>query len=162
MESEETKKPTSVWERLRARLAEKGVYIGINQFEDLEDLGLADLEDINVDFGSKRGGIKVVCVPPDLKSSADKMKESPRDQVVMVRVDDDTRDQLDAWVKTGAVKSRSEAAALFIREGLAVRVDELEQLRGALSDVEAAQERLRDKARQVFGGGDPEATSQDD
>ncbi len=81
----------------------------------------------------------------------EEMGRSPRDQVVMVRVDSETSEALDAWVETGAVKSRSEAAALFIREGLKVRADELERLRGALTDVEKARERLRKEARKVFG-----------
>jgi len=98
---------------------------------------------------SKR--VKVVCVTPGLKDSVDEMGKSPRDQVVMVRVDTETSEALDAWVQTGAVKSRSEAAALFIREGLRVRADELERLKGALEDVEAARERLRRQARHVFG-----------
>ena len=98
---------------------------------------------------SKR--VKVVCVTPGLKDSVDEMGKSPRDQVVMVRVDTKTSEALDAWVETGAVKSRSEAAALFIREGLSVRADELERLKGALDDVEAARERLREQARHVFG-----------
>jgi len=100
---------------------------------------------------SKR--VKVVCVAPGLKSSVEELGKTPRDQVVMVRVDSETSAQLDAWVETGAVKSRSEAAALFIREGLNVRADELERLRGALEDVEEARERLREQAEQVFGGG---------
>jgi hypothetical protein len=54
-------------------------------------------------------------------------------------------------VETGAVKSRSEAAALFIKEGLKVRAKELEQLRGALKGVEEAKEKLRARAREVFG-----------
>ena len=101
---------------------------------------------------SKR--VKVVCVAPGLKDSVDEMGKSPRDQVVMVRVDSETSEALDAWVETGAVKSRSEAAALFIREGLKVRSDELERLRDALEDVESARERLREQAEHVFGGGD--------
>ena len=106
---------------------------------------------------SKR--VKVVCVTPGLKESVDEMGKSPRDQVVMVRVDTETSEALDAWVQTGAVKSRSEAAALFIREGLRVRADELERLKGALDDVEAARERLRRQARHVFGEEAEEAES---
>ncbi len=94
---------------------------------------------------------KVVCVTPGLKDSVEEMGKTPRDQVVMVRVDSETSSALDAWVQTGAVKSRSEAAALFIREGLTLRSDELEKLKDALSDVEAARERLRRQAREVFG-----------
>lgn len=151
-ESKDTERSSSLWSRIRAKLAENGVYVAFNSLEgvDLEDLGLGDLEDLVVDLGGLRHGIKVVCVEPDLKASAEEMNETARDQVVMVRVDEDTRDRLDDWVKIGAVKSRSEAAALFIREGLGVRADELERLREALREVEAAQERLHAKAKEVF------------
>lgn len=142
----------SLWGRIRGKLEENGIYIGINNPEDIAELERLENLDLDVDFGGKRAGIKVVCVAPDLKASADEMNETPRDKVVMVRVDEDTREQLDAWVETGAVKSRSEAAALFIREGLAVRSDELARLRDALREVEQARERLRDKASEVFGG----------
>jgi Arc/MetJ-type ribon-helix-helix transcriptional regulator len=121
----------------------------------LNDAGL------NVDLCSESGfwswpknskRVKVVCVAPGLKNSVDELGKTPRDQVVMVRVDTETSEELDAWVETGAVKSRSEAAALFIREGLSVRADELERLRGAIRDVEQARERLREQAEQVFEG----------
>lgn len=95
--------------------------------------------------------VKVVCVAPGLRSSVEELGKTLRDQVVMVRVDSETSAALDAWVETGAVKSRSEAAALFIREGLRVRADELERLRDALRDVEKARERLREQAIEVFG-----------
>ncbi len=49
------------------------------------------------------------------------------------------------------MKSRSEAAALFIREGLEVRGAELEQLEESLRDLQTAKERVREKAREVFG-----------
>ena len=160
---EETKREAkNLWSHIRSRLAAKGIYVGINRLEDLADLGIDDLADldIDVDLGEAGDGVKVVCVAPDLKTSAEAMSGTSREHVVMVRVDGKTRDELDAWVKTGAVKSRSEAAALFIREGLAVRSDELERLREALREVEEAQERLRRKAREVFGGdaSDDEAT----
>jgi Arc/MetJ-type ribon-helix-helix transcriptional regulator len=79
------------------------------------------------------------------------MGRTSRDQVVMVRIDEHTKNALDDWVETGAVKSRSEAAALFMREGIKVRSGELEQLREALDDVGQARQRLQDKARQVIG-----------
>lgn len=103
---------------------------------------------------AKRPRVKVVCMAPDLKDSVKEMGESSRDQVVMVRVDGETAKTLDAWVATGAVKSRSEAAALFIREGLKVRASELDKLKDALGEVEEAKQRLRREAREVFGRGD--------
>ncbi|MHC4767553.1 MAG: hypothetical protein ACYTEI_02440 [Planctomycetota bacterium] len=101
--------------------------------------------------------VKVVCVAPDLGQSVREMGEEARDQVVMVRVDAQTARTLDAWVETGAVKSRSEAAALFIREGLKVRASELDRLKDALAGVEEAKDRLRCEARDVFNlNDDPE------
>jgi Arc/MetJ-type ribon-helix-helix transcriptional regulator len=115
---------------------------------------------IDVDLGSDASvrswpkgdsKFKVVCVTPGLRDSVEEMSKTARDQVVMVRVDSETSEALDAWVQTGAVKSRSEAAALFIREGLNVRSDELARLKDALSEVQAARDRLRRQAREVFG-----------
>ena len=125
----------SVWESLKAELLVHGI----------------DVDEACDIAGGDRAKVKIVCVTPDLKESVDEMGKSPRDQDVMVRVDEETTRNLDAWVETGAVKSRSEAAALFIREGLTVRSSELEQLRDALRDVEEAKLRLREKAREVFG-----------
>lgn len=93
---------------------------------------------------------KVVCVPVGLGDSLREMGKEARDQVVMVRVDDDTKQSLDAWVATGALKSRSEAAALFIREGLKVRAQELQELEGALRDLRRAKDRLQRKARDIL------------
>lgn len=109
------------------------------------------------DQPEKGSRVKVVCVAPGIRTSVEELGKSNRDQVVMVRVDKETSDALDAWVSTGAVKSRSEAAALFVREGLKVRADELAKLKDALGDLEAARERLRKQAREVFGeSGDDE------
>ena len=96
--------------------------------------------------------LKMVWVASDLDDSLREMGEETRDQVVMVRIDDETTESLDDWVETGAVKSRSEGAALFIREGLKVRADELARLKDALADVKAAKEKLREQAKDVLGG----------
>ncbi len=93
----------------------------------------------------------VMCLTGDMKSTVAEMGRAPRDQVVMVRIDEETKEALDDWVETGAVKSRSEAAALFMREGIKIRSGELEQLREALDDVGRAKQRLEEKARQVIG-----------
>lgn len=117
--------------------------------ELLESKGL-DLADLCAE-GIDPTKVKVVCVAPDMRASLQELDGVTRDQVVMVRVDEETSRDLDAWVETGAVKSRSEAAALFIREGLKVRGEELAQLRDALHEVEDARQRLREKARGVLG-----------
>lgn len=126
------------------------------KLEKLE-IQLPDLERIFEEV-EKNANVRVR-VTPDFKKSVNEMGRATRDQVVMVRIDKDTREALDAWVATGAVKSRSEAAALFIREGLKVRGSELDELRDALRDVEKAQENLRRKAATVFGQEDGEEDS---
>jgi len=130
------------WETIQAKLNDEGL--------DLEALCC----------GPVVGALKLVCVPSSLRESVDEMSEAPRDQVVMVRVDAETTAKLDSWLETGAVKSRSEAAAVFIREGLKVRAQELQDLKDALSDVEAAKERLRDKAKEVLGRDDKGAETE--
>lgn len=95
--------------------------------------------------------VKVVCVAPNLASSMSELRQAARDQVVMVRVDEQVSQELDSWVETDVAKSRSEAAALFIREGLEVRRSELDQLKETLEGVSKAKEELRKKAQQIFG-----------
>jgi hypothetical protein len=95
--------------------------------------------------------LRVVCVAANVGDSLDEMGRSTRDQVVMVRVDVDTAQKLDAWLETGAVKSRSEAAALFIREGLKVREPELAELKEAIDEVEEARARLKTRVQEVLG-----------
>lgn len=129
----------SILKTVQEKLRAKGIHIDMTG--DLETSCEAD--------GTSR--IKIVCVAPGLRDSVREMEKNPRDQVVMVRVDEKTSQALDAWVETGAVKSRSEAAALFIREGLKMRADELDRLRDALRDVEAAKERLRQRVTDLFG-----------
>lgn len=125
--------------------------------EQLERAGITiELPPWSKDVDDTDRRVKVVVVSPDLKQAVEELGQQVRDQVVMVRVDSETLGKLDAWVATGAVKSRSEAAALFIREGLKVRDAELSRLEAALAEVEAAKERLRAQAREVFGGRPPE------
>jgi Arc/MetJ-type ribon-helix-helix transcriptional regulator len=96
--------------------------------------------------------VKVLCAVGGIGGSLVRLGETSRDQVVMVRVDEDTIHKLDAWTETGALKSRSEAAALFIREGLELRSGELEQLEAAIDDVKLAKDRLKEKAKEILGG----------
>jgi Arc/MetJ-type ribon-helix-helix transcriptional regulator len=115
------------------------------------------LEEHGIDFRIGLGGdgdlanCTVLCLAGDMKTTVAEMGRTSRDQVVMVRIDEDAKSDLDAWVETGAVRSRSEAAALFIREGIKVRSGELDQLREALEDVGQAKQRLEEQARQVIG-----------
>ena len=115
--------------------------------EELEARGI----DLEADCSDESGSpIRVVCLAGGLSDSLKEMGKTPRDQVLMVRIDEEATKKLDAWLETGAFKSRSEAAALFIREGLKVRARELAELEEALKGVEAAKHRLKAKAREVF------------
>ena len=115
------------------------------------------LKDHGIDFRIGLAGdddlanCTVMCLTGDMKTTVAEMGRAARDQVVMVRIDEDTSGTLDLWIATGAVKSRSEAAALFIGEGIKVRSGELEQLREAIEDVNDAKQRLEERARQVIG-----------
>ena len=124
---------SDIWQSIREQLKDRGV--------DL-DTGCCE--------GESGAPLRVVCMAGGLSDSLKEMGQTARDQVVMVRVDEDTSKKLDHWVETGAFKSRSEAAALFIREGLLVHARELDELDEALSGVEDAKERLRQRVRQVF------------
>jgi len=119
--------------------------------ETIESFGVEIADEVEASLRDMKDDWKIVTITPDLGESVREMGESPRDHTVMVRVDESTSKRLDAWVEIGAVKSRSEAAALFIREGLQVRADELAELEEALQKVEEAKQGLRDKARTVFG-----------
>ncbi len=135
MQKSKAAKKDNFWEIIQAQLLQQGV--------DLQAL---------CKEGADPSNIKMVCIAPDLTESMQELGETTRDQVVMVRLDEAATKSLDAWVEAGAVKSRSQAAALFIGEGLKVRAPELDQLKDALGDVEKAKQLLREKAEKIFKG----------
>ena len=124
---------SGIWSRVKEELNAKGI--------DLE------AECCGPSSGSP---LKIVCMAGGLSDSIKEMGQTTRDQVVMVRVDTETCGKLDHWGETGAFKSRSEAAALFIRDGLQVHASELAELDEALAGVEDARDRLRQKVREMF------------
>lgn len=122
--------------------------------DQLEASGI-DLGELCCDPDETPPRVKVVCVNTDMGESLRELGQKTRDQVVMVRVDSDTCTKLDQWVATGVAKSRSEAAALFIREGLNVRNGELKKLSGALRELEKAKKKLHREAMEILGEGGP-------
>ncbi len=66
-----------------------------------------------------------------------------RDNVVMVRVDDDSKSKLDELLDAGIVNSRSEAAAFLIAEGIKARSQLFETISGKVEDIRNKKEELR-------------------
>lgn len=132
--AKDEKQKTDLWTSIQEKLLDKGI--------DLEQMCSGEVDPSRV---------KVVCITPNLESSVKEMGQTPRGQTVMVRIDEESSKSLDSWVETGYFRSRSEAAALFIREGLKVRLSELEQLKEDLHKVEQAKKRLHERARKIFG-----------
>jgi Arc/MetJ-type ribon-helix-helix transcriptional regulator len=118
-------------------------------FENLREHGIV-MENLCCD-DIEATKAKVVCIEPDLGGSVKEMGKNPRGETLMVRIDEETRNTLDAWIETGYFKSRSEAAALFMREGLKIRASELAKLNDAIQKVKEAKDVLQDKAGEIFG-----------
>jgi Arc/MetJ-type ribon-helix-helix transcriptional regulator len=95
--------------------------------------------------------MKVVCIAPDLGESYQELSKSVRGETVMIRIDENTNKNLDTWVETGYFKSRSEAAALFLKEGLKIRASELVKLKDSIDQLKKAKEKLRNEAKNIFG-----------
>jgi hypothetical protein len=114
--------------------------------------GLLETLGVSLDGCEDGADARVVVVSTGLDGAMRELSRSSRDQVVMVRVDKETLTTLDRWISAGLAKSRSEAAAIFIREGLNLRAAELDSLSQALAEVEAANVRLRAAASRILGG----------
>lgn len=68
---------------------------------------------------------------------------SARDHVVMVRVNDESLKRLDALVQSGIFKSRSEAAAFLISEGINAQASLFERISERISEIERLQSELK-------------------
>ena len=66
-----------------------------------------------------------------------------RENVVMVRVDDDSKAKLDELLDSGIVNSRSEAAAFLIAEGIKARSQLFETISAKVQDIRQKKEELR-------------------
>jgi Arc/MetJ-type ribon-helix-helix transcriptional regulator len=68
---------------------------------------------------------------------------SARDHVVMVRVNDDSLKSLDALVQSGIFKSRSEAAAFLISEGVKAQSTLFERISQRIAEIERLRSELK-------------------
>jgi Arc/MetJ-type ribon-helix-helix transcriptional regulator len=68
---------------------------------------------------------------------------SSRDHVVMVRVNDESLKKLDALVQSGIFKSRSEAAAFLISEGVKAQSVLFDKIEQKTSEIERLRSELK-------------------
>jgi hypothetical protein len=72
---------------------------------------------------------------------------SARDHVVMVRVNDESLYGLDALIQSGIFKSRSEAAAFLISEGMKAQSALFDRIKERISEIERLRTELKDMIR---------------
>lgn len=70
-----------------------------------------------------------------------------RGNVVMTRLDDADLRQIDALVEVGAFKSRSEAAAFFIRQGIQARNDLFDKVMPTVEKIRELKEQAKRELR---------------
>jgi Arc/MetJ-type ribon-helix-helix transcriptional regulator len=71
---------------------------------------------------------------------------SARDHVVMVRVNDESLKRLDDLVQSGIFKSRSEAAAFLISEGVKTQAALFDRISEKITEIE----RLRSELKSII------------
>ncbi|HEY7545664.1 MAG TPA: hypothetical protein VID27_12310 [Blastocatellia bacterium] len=74
---------------------------------------------------------------------------SARDHVVMVRVNDDSLQKLDALVQSGIFKSRSEAAAFLISEGIKTQGPLFERIEEKIREIARLRSELKDSIKDI-------------
>ena len=105
----------------------------------------------------KKVAMMVCCPEDESKAVSPQLKDEilmklgsglgDRGNVVMTRLDDADLMQIDALVEVEAFKSRSEAAAFFIRQGIQARKDLFEKV---MPTVEKIRE-LKEQAKRELG-----------
>ncbi len=74
-----------------------------------------------------------------------------RDNVVMTRLDDDVMELLEALVEVDVFKSRSEAVAFFVREGMQARKELFEAIMPTVMKIHKLKEEVRRSLDQRIG-----------
>lgn len=95
----------------------------------------------------------VVCCPKEGAEMKEKVREKVllklserlegRGNVVMTRLNDEDLKQIDALVEIEAFKSRSEAAAFFIKEGIQARQDLFEKVMPTVDEIRKLKEEAK-------------------
>ena len=102
------------------------------------------LEDVDhaLRTGIETGREVAASVAGTVKDSLKTVRET-RDSVVMVRLNKDSLQRIDELVACQVTKSRSEAAALLINEGIKARADLFNEVAEQAEIIRQARERLR-------------------
>jgi Arc/MetJ-type ribon-helix-helix transcriptional regulator len=95
-----------------------------------------------VAVGQAVGSSVCICVGENLKETVSAVM-SGRDNVVMVRINEESLARLDELVESGIVKSRSEAAAFLIGEGIKSRLGLFDRIAEKTEEIRRAREELR-------------------
>ncbi len=103
--------------------------------------GLGDV-DHALRTGIETGREVAASVAGTVKDSLKTVRET-RDSVVMVRLNRDSLQKIDELVDCQVTKSRSEAAALLINEGIKARADLFNEVAEQAEIIRQARERLR-------------------
>ncbi len=109
-------------------------------FESLGDI--AEELNQNVRVTVEKGTARAERLGENLKETIQGMRAG-RDNVVMVRVDDDSKSKLDELLDAGIVNSRSEAAAFLIAEGIKARSPLFDTISEKVDDIRKTREELR-------------------
>jgi Arc/MetJ-type ribon-helix-helix transcriptional regulator len=105
------------------------------------------------DDGKKKVAMKVCCPEGEIETVSPELKDEilmklgnglgERGNVVMTRLDDSDLKQIDALVDVEAFKSRSEAAAFFIRQGMLSRKDLFERVMPTVEKIRELKEQAK-------------------
>ncbi len=111
-------------------------------------------EDISrIDDAQKKATMMVCCPDGESKVVSSQLKDEilmklgcglgDRGNVVMTRLDDADLKQIDALVEVEAFKSRSEAAAFFIRQGMLARKDLFDKVMATVEKIRGLKEQAK-------------------
>ena len=82
----------------------------------------------------------------DVKEVGKAIKDSltSRDNVVMVRINDDSREKMDMLIDAGLFKSRSECAAFLIHQGIAAQEPMFGKMKEKVEKIQKIRDELKD------------------
>jgi len=80
---------------------------------------------------------------PDTVGKAVERAINVRDTTVLIRLSDESSDKLDTLVSSGVFRSRSEAAAFLIEEGIKAQTTLFQRIQDKLTEIEKLRSELR-------------------